>query len=170
MSIRFYQQKDRANNQVYIGLWRDAPMKRSIVKKTVRVTDDIALDFDGRGRLVGIDISNASRVLGRSAFAEEPNSDELVGVAEAAKLCGVKKPNFIRDFASKPDFPKPLVELASGRIWLRSEVESYPVRTRKSVQKSQADSRYRPRALRIAPSRPAMRPKTAPRRTEVAPG
>ena len=138
--MRLYEQKDRANNQIYIGLRRDAPMKRGVVKKTVRVTDDIALDFDGRGRLVGIDVSNASRVLGRSAFTEESSSDELVGVAEAAKLFGVKKPNFIRDFANRADFPKPLVELASGRVWLRSEVESYPKRTGKSVQTSQADS------------------------------
>ena len=168
--MRFYQQKDRANNQVYIGLWQESATRRGAVKKTVRVTDDIALDFDGRGRLVGIDVSNASRVLGRGAFPEESSSDELVGVAEAAKLCGVKKPNFIRDFASKADFPKPLVELASGRIWLRSEVERYPERTGKSLQTSQSDSRYRPRAPRNAASRPAMRPKTAPRRTDVAPG
>ena len=123
--MRFYQQKDRANNQVYIGLQRDAPMKRGVVKKTVRVTDDIALDFDGRERLVGIDVRNASRVLGRNAFTDESSSDELVGVAEAAKLCGVRKPNFIRDFASRPDFPKPLVELASGRIWLQAEIATY---------------------------------------------
>ena len=167
--MRFYQQTDRANNQVYIGLWQESPTRRGAVKKTVRVTDDIALDFDGRGRLVGIDVSNASRVLGRSAFTEVSSSDELVGVAEAAKLCGVKKPNFIRDFASRANFPKPLVELASGRIWLRSEVESYPERTGKSVQTSPSRLPYRPRALSAA-SRPATRPKTAPRRTEVAPG
>ena len=133
--MRLYEQKDRANNQIYIGLRRDTPMERGVVKKTVRVTDDIALDFDGRGRLVGIDVSNASRVLGRSAFTDESSSDELVGVAEAAKLCGVKKPNFIRDFASRPDFPKPLVELASGRIWLRSEIAAYLHSNGRSVKK-----------------------------------
>lgn len=133
--MRFYQQKDRANNQVYIGLWQESAARRGAVKKTVRVTDDIAVDFDGRGRLLGIDVSNASRVFGRSAFTDDPNSDELVGVAEAAKLCGVRKPNFIRDFASRPDFPKPLVELASGRIWLRSEIESHLHSNGRSVKK-----------------------------------
>ncbi len=120
-----YVQKDRANDQVYIGLGNNGALESGAVNKTVRATDDIALDFDKRGRLIGIDISNASRLLGRRIFTERATVDELVGVAEAAKLCGVKKPNFIRDFASRPDFPKPLAELASGRIWYRSEIEAY---------------------------------------------
>ena len=123
--MRLYVQKDKANDQIYIGFSHNGPGKRAIVKKTVRATPDVALDLDTRGRLVGIDIGNASRVLGRRAFSAEFSGDELVGVAEAAKLCGVKKPNFIRDFVSKTDFPKPVVDLASGRIWLRSEIEAY---------------------------------------------
>ena len=144
--MRFYQQKDRASNQVYIGLWQESPTRRGAVKKTVRATDDIALDFDRRGRLVGIDISNASRVLGRRAFTEQLTSDELVGVAEAARICRVKKPNFIRDFVSRADFPKPLVELASGRIWLRSEIVVYledtkqPKRTERRIPSTAAPS------------------------------
>ncbi|MCH8994837.1 MAG: DUF2283 domain-containing protein [Chloroflexi bacterium] len=120
-----YIQKDKANDQVYIGLGDTVAFKRGVVKSTVHATDDVALDFDQRGRLIGIDVSNASRLLGRSIFTERATVDELVGVAEAAKLCQVRKPNFVRDFASRPDFPKPLAELASGRIWYRSEIEAY---------------------------------------------
>lgn len=46
-------------------------------------------------------------------------------MAEAARLCRVKKPNFLRDFASQPDFPEPVAELASGRIWWRTEIEAF---------------------------------------------
>jgi predicted DNA-binding transcriptional regulator AlpA len=31
----------------------------------------------------------------------------------------------LRDFAGLRDFPEPVAELASGRIWLRSEIEAY---------------------------------------------
>ena len=139
IEMHLYMQKDRANNQVYIGFAPDrAGLKGGAVKKTVQAEDDIALDFDSKGRLLGVDISNASRVLGRKVFDAEFSGDELVGVAEAAKLCRVKKPNFVRDFADRPDFPEPAVELASGRIWLRSDVEAY---SRKPKQTSQAPSR-----------------------------
>jgi len=123
--MKLYIQTDKTSDQVYIGVWRKGAMSRGGVKKTVQVSDEIALDLDVGGRLVGIDIANASRVLGRDVFREAFSTDDLVGVAEAAKLCGVKKPNFVRDFADRPDFPTPIAELASGRIWLRSQIDSY---------------------------------------------
>jgi uncharacterized protein YuzE len=132
--MRLYVQKDKANDQIYIGFSHNGPGKRALVKKTVRATPDVALDLDTRGRLVGIDIGNASRVLGRRAFTEPVANDELVGVAEAARLCGVKKPNFIRDFAGRPEFPAPIAELAGGRIWRRSEIEAYLQAKRRSSE------------------------------------
>lgn len=196
--MRVYIQKDKANDQVYIGLEPDAAAVQGRAKKTVRATDDVVLDLGGRGRLVGIDISNASRVLGRRVFEEGIAGDELVGVAEAAKLCGVRKPNFIRDFASRPDFPRPVADLASGRIWRRSDISDFLDRirgiiefalaqkveptdfvrkdnlVRRHVQRATDRARsQRSKSLasaRRAASRPAMRPKTAPRRTDVAPG
>lgn len=123
--MRLYLQKDKANNQIYIGFGRGRAGRKGVVKKTVRIDADLALDYDAQQRLLGIDIGNATKVLGSGAFRDDWGGDELLGVAEAAKLCGVRKPNFIRDIASRPDFPKPVAELASGRIWWRSELEEY---------------------------------------------
>ncbi len=123
--MRLYLQKDKSADQVYIGVRQRSSMRRGAVKKTIRATDDIALDFDGRGRLLGVDVANASRILGRSAFARPVDTDELVGVAEAAKLCRVRKPNFIRDFVGSLGFPEPVAELASGRVWYRSQIAEY---------------------------------------------
>lgn len=50
---------------------------------------------------------------------------DLVGTAEAAAMAGVKKPNFVRDIASRSDFPKPIGALASGRIWRKTDVEAF---------------------------------------------
>ena len=122
--MRLYIQKDKANDQVYVG-FSSSSLKGARAKKTVWVTGDIALDLDARGGLIGMDVSRASHILGRGVFSEDFSGDELIGVAEAAKLCGVKKPNFVRDLASRADFPGPIVELASGRIWRRSEVLSF---------------------------------------------
>lgn len=97
--------------------------ERGIVKKTQRVGEDIGLDFDANGRLVGLELLNASEHLG--ATIDEVHIDELIGVKEAAALVGVQRSNFVRDYADKPGFPAPVVELGTGRIWLRSQVLQY---------------------------------------------
>jgi uncharacterized protein YuzE len=75
-----YIQKDKAADQLYVGFGRRASTRRGAVKRTVRVTESIAVDLDASGRLVGIDIHHASKVLGRGAFAEGVAGDELLGV------------------------------------------------------------------------------------------
>lgn len=49
----------------------------------------------------------------------------LMGTREAARSVGVRPPNFVRDWASRPDFPAPLATLASGRVWSAAGVERY---------------------------------------------
>ncbi|HVA85423.1 MAG TPA: hypothetical protein VNF73_03780 [Candidatus Saccharimonadales bacterium] len=51
--------------------------------------------------------------------------DRLVGTAEAAAIAGVRPPNFVRDWASRADFPAPVATLSSGRIWRESDVRTY---------------------------------------------
>jgi hypothetical protein len=48
----------------------------------------------------------------------------VAGVAEAAEVMGWDKRRVVT-YIDRGRFPKPLQALASGRIWLRSEVESY---------------------------------------------
>jgi len=50
---------------------------------------------------------------------------ELVGTREAAEIVGVRPPNFVRDWASRHDFPQPRGRLARGRVWDRAEVEQF---------------------------------------------
>ena len=57
-------------------------------------------------------------------------SDPLVGTTEAAALTGVRPPNFVRDWATRPDFPAPAGTLSSGRVWRASEVVAYRDRRR----------------------------------------
>lgn len=125
--MRITIQRDIEQDIVYLAFSTRA-LKRASVRKTVRAGEDVALDFDGRGVLLGLEVMNASRVLGLRA--SEIQVDALVGVREAAALAGVRPSNFVRDYADRSDFPRPVVELASGRIWNRADVEVY-VRTRK---------------------------------------
>jgi predicted DNA-binding transcriptional regulator AlpA len=60
----------------------------------------------------------------RSAKLHRIRSSNL-SVKEAAEIAGVQRSNFVRDYASKQGFPAPVCELATGRIWRRSEVEDY---------------------------------------------
>jgi hypothetical protein len=48
----------------------------------------------------------------------------VVGVAEAAEIMGWDKRRVIT-YIDRGSFPEPIVALASGRIWLREDVEDY---------------------------------------------
>ena len=131
-------QADRENDQLYVALSEHA-LDAGSVARSVRVTDDIALDFDSADKLVGIDIMNASEHL--DSGVENIEFNELVGVKEAAALVGVQRSNFVRDYADKPDFPRPVVELATGRVWLKSQVEEY--RRNRKISRGHADQSSR---------------------------
>ena len=49
---------------------------------------------------------------------------DLVGVAEAAEIMAWDKRRVIT-YIDRGSFPEPLTSLASGRIWLREDVEEY---------------------------------------------
>ena len=54
-----------------------------------------------------------------------PVVDRLLGTREAARSLGVQPSNFVRDWASRPDFPAPVAALSSGRVWLAADVARY---------------------------------------------
>jgi len=56
------------------------------------------------------------------ATASAPDS---IGATEAARIVGVHRANFGRDWASRPDFPAPVGHLARGRLWDREAVRRY---------------------------------------------
>lgn len=49
----------------------------------------------------------------------------LVGTKEAAAIFGVEPSNFVRDWASRGDFPRPVATLSRGRLWDREDVETF---------------------------------------------
>jgi hypothetical protein len=61
------------------------------------------------------------------AELDEPNTPDLVGIAELAELVGVRRQR-ASVLARRPDFPEPLAELASVPVWDRRMVERF-VRT-----------------------------------------
>ena len=117
---------DPEQDQLYIALTKRA-LAKGAVRRTARIDENIALDYSARGKLLGIDITNASTVIG-TAQMERPAIDALVGVKEAAALAGVRPSNFVRDYADRQGFPSPVAELSSGRIWRRSDVLSHIAR------------------------------------------
>lgn len=48
----------------------------------------------------------------------------IVGVAEAAEIMGWDKRRVVT-YIDRGHFPEPIASLASGRIWLREDVEAY---------------------------------------------
>ncbi len=49
---------------------------------------------------------------------------QIVGVAEAAEIMGWDKRRVVT-YLDRAQFPEPLTSLASGRIWLREDVEDF---------------------------------------------
>lgn len=117
-----YIERDTTYDLLYVG-FRDT-LQKGEVAKTEELTPGAYFDFDAAGKLVGIEIVNTGRVLGVAA-KDLRLSSELVGVKEAAELAGKDRANFLRDLASRPDFPEPVARLASGQLWLSRDVERY---------------------------------------------
>ena len=54
---------DRENDQLYLLFRPDAVIKGRVAR-TVRLTEDVVADLDADGRLIGLDVSQASKMLG----------------------------------------------------------------------------------------------------------
>jgi uncharacterized protein YuzE/predicted DNA-binding transcriptional regulator AlpA len=117
-----YIERDKEFDQLYINFSKSS--EEGAVAQTVEALPGVNLDLDAEGRLIGVEIIGAKDVIGASAD-EIDFAGELVGVKEAAELAGKDKANFLRDLASREDFPKPIVSLASGRYWVSAEIERY---------------------------------------------
>jgi predicted DNA-binding transcriptional regulator AlpA len=55
--------------------------------------------------------------------------EDLVGAAEIAELLGITRQRVDQISRTHADFPAPLAELKSGRIWSREAVEAWAKRT-----------------------------------------
>lgn len=53
---------DQENDQLYV-LFRPSVALGGIVAKTVRLTEHVVADLDAEGRLVGLDVAQASKIL-----------------------------------------------------------------------------------------------------------
>jgi uncharacterized protein YuzE len=95
------------------------------VAETVAPIDDIAIDFDSSGRIVGIELVTASRYLDPSVFDQDPYLEELIGVTEIAEYLGKHKQNVAQHYTRRPDFPNPVAELPTGRYWRRGDVQRW---------------------------------------------
>ena len=54
--------------------------------------------------------------------------DELASIAELAEMLGVTRRTAHR-YADRADFPRPVGELAAGRVWLRADVKRWAKKT-----------------------------------------
>jgi uncharacterized protein YegP (UPF0339 family)/uncharacterized protein YuzE len=127
-----YIERDIENNQLYVSF--SDGVAEGAAAETAEVSPGIYFDLDAEGKLVGIDIVNTKEVIGAAA-AELALSGEIVGVKEAAQLVGKDRGNFLRDLASRPDFPKPVARVASGQLWLSKDIERYLERRRAAPEK-----------------------------------
>jgi len=63
---------------------------------------------------------------------------QIVGVAEAAEIMGWDKRRVVT-YLDRGQFPEPLTSLASGRIWLREDIERFADEWRERHPRPSAD-------------------------------
>jgi RNA polymerase sigma factor (sigma-70 family) len=69
-----------------------------------------------------------------------PTLPEIVSVPEAADILGVSQQRARQLAAEQKDFPQPVYELRTGKLWLRAAVEAYAARRpRKPGRRSRAE-------------------------------
>ena len=59
---------DKEVDAAYIYL--EHPIKEGEAKKTIELNENIILDFDDKGKLLGVEILNASKVLNKKTLLE----------------------------------------------------------------------------------------------------
>lgn len=64
--MKFEYDKDVDAAYVYI----EHPIKDKEVKKTIELNENIILDFSNKGKLLGIEILNASKVMNKKVLVE----------------------------------------------------------------------------------------------------
>ena len=69
-------------------------------------------------------LAELRKVVGDDAVLTVETVPALAGVAEAAEIMGWDKRRVIT-YIDRGHFPEPLTSLASGRVWLREDVEAY---------------------------------------------
>jgi hypothetical protein len=69
-------------------------------------------------------ISELRKVTGDDATLIVDVVPRIVGVAEAAEIMGWDKRRVVT-YLDRGQFPEPLTSLASGRIWLRDDIETF---------------------------------------------
>jgi len=107
------------------------------VIETIAPLEDLAIDLDAAGRVVGIEFVTASRYLDPSVFEEEPGFEDLIGVTEIAEVIGKRKQNVAQHYSRLSDFPRPVAELPTGRYWRRGDVLRWYEQSRTGLQSKQ---------------------------------
>lgn len=68
--MKFEYDKEVDAAYVYI----EHPIKNGEVKKTIELNENIILDFDKKGKLLGMEILNASKVMNKRVLVEAQHS------------------------------------------------------------------------------------------------
>ena len=63
---------DKEVDAAYIYI--EHPIKEGAVKKTIELNEDIILDFDNKGKLLGVEILNASKIMNKKVLVEAKHS------------------------------------------------------------------------------------------------
>jgi hypothetical protein len=92
----------------------------SAVTRSVELFEKGLIELNHDGSIAHLEISTEDYL---DAWLERPGPNH-VGLAEVAELLAVSKQRVFQ-LRGRPDFPKPMVELASGPVWTRDSLNHF---------------------------------------------
>lgn len=90
---------------------------------------DAPMFVEVTGTSKGACLDELRKLAGDDAALSVEVIPNLAGVAEAAEIMGWDKRRVIT-YIDRGHFPEPITSLASGRVWLREDVEAYAAQWR----------------------------------------
>jgi hypothetical protein len=117
--------RSRTEVRVYVA----AASARQAISDSLERVNAVALKAGFGGKAVQIE---AKTEADRVAELVSQGIPEIVGVAEIKEVLEVRTRQQVGQLAERDDFPRPVAELKAGRIWLRSDIEEFRRRWRRT--------------------------------------
>jgi predicted DNA-binding transcriptional regulator AlpA len=64
--------------------------------------------------------------------------EDLAGPQEVCEILNISRQR-LQQLAARPDFPKPVAELALGRVWYAADIRAWAVQTGRAVRDDESE-------------------------------
>jgi hypothetical protein len=120
---------DRTRKRTEVSTYTTAASARQAMSEGLERVNAAAMVAGFDGAVVQVEVKTEGD---RIAELASRGIAEVVGVAEIQEILHVNTRQQVSQLAEREDFPRPVAELRAGRIWLRSDIDDFRLRWRRT--------------------------------------